>query len=146
MTPSVHLLTFLPLSLAAFASVAMLQAQSFVDELKAEHDPSRRSELALAFADNAFDNARDFYSKGEVHKGDAQLEDMMNALNECANSLQAAHKAKFYKKAELRVAYLQRRMKGLLDEIEVQQRGWAEYTQRKLDEVHDKLLEGVMRK
>ena len=146
MSPSVHLLTLLPLSLAAFASVSVLQAQSFLDELKAEHDPSRRSELALALADTAFDAARDYYSKGEVHKGDAQLEDMMNALNECASSLEAVHKAKFYKKAELRVAYLQRRMKGLLDEIEVQQRGWAEYTERKLDEVHDKLLDGVMRK
>jgi hypothetical protein len=146
MTPSVHLLTFLQVSLAAIASVAMLQAQSFIDELKAEHDPGRRSELALAFADTAFDSARDFYSKGEVHKGDAQLEDMMNALNECEVSLEAAHKAKFYKKAELRVAYLQRRMKGLLDDIELQQRGWAEYTQRKLDEIHDKLLDGVMRK
>jgi hypothetical protein len=146
MTPSVHLLTFLQVSLAAIASVTMLQAQSFIDELKAEHDPGRRSELALSFADIAFDTARDFYSKGEVHKGDAQLEDMMNALNECEVSLQTAHKAKFYKKAELRVAYLQRRMQGLLDDIELQQRGWAEYTQRKLDEIHDKLLDGVMRK
>ena len=146
MTMSVHLLTFLPVSLAAIASVALLQAQSFVDELKAERDPGRRSEMALEFADTAFDAARDFYSKGEVHKGDARLEDMMNALNECATSLEVAHKAKFYKKAELRVAYLQRRMKGLLDEIELQQRGWAEYTQRKLDEIHDKLLDGVMRK
>jgi hypothetical protein len=146
MTPSVHLLTLLQVSVAAIASVAMSQAQSFIDELKAEHDPGRRSELALAFADTAFDSARDFYSKGEVHKGDAQLEDMMNALNECAMSLETAHKAKFYKKAELRVAYLQRRMKGLLDDIELQQRGWAEYTERKLDEIHDKLLDGVMRK
>lgn len=146
MTTSVHLLSFLQVSLAAIASLTTMQAQSFLDELKAERDPGRRSELALAFADNAFDMARDFYSKGEVHKGDAQLEDMMNALNECTTSLEMAHKAKFYKKAELHVAYLQRRMKGLLDDIEIQQRGWAEYTERKLDEIHDKLLDGVMRK
>lgn len=146
MTPSVHLAKLFALSLLAITSVAVLQAQSFVDDLKAEHDPARRSELALAFADTAFDTARDFYTKGEVHKGDAQLEDMTNALNQCVNSLEEARKAKFYKKAELRVAYLQRRMKGLLDEIELQQRGWAEYTERKLDEIHDKLLDGVMRK
>jgi polyhydroxyalkanoate synthesis regulator phasin len=146
MTQLVNVAALLRLSLVALTSAAALQAQSFVDELKAEHDPGRRSELALAFADTAFDTARDFYSKGEVHKGDAQLEDMTNALNECVTSLEAAHKAKFYKKAELRVAYLQRRMKGLLDDIEAQQRGWAEYTERKLDEIHDKLLDGVMRK
>jgi hypothetical protein len=44
------------------------------------------------------------------------------------------------------VALLQRRMQGLLDDIALQQRGWAEYTQRKLDKLHDKLLDGVMRK
>ncbi|MBV9158429.1 MAG: hypothetical protein JO097_19370 [Acidobacteriaceae bacterium] len=124
----------------------ILQAQTVVAELRAEHDPSKRSELALDFADTAFDNARDYYSKGEIQKGDAQLEDMTNALNECVVSLAAARKPKFYKKAELKVAYLQRRMQGLLDDIEIQRRGWAEYTERKLDEIHDKLLDGVMRK
>jgi len=123
-----------------------LHAQSFLDEIKAEHDPARRSEKALLFAENVFDSARDFYTKGDVHTGDARLEDMTNALNECVQSLEQAHKARFYKKAELRVAYLQRRMKGLLDDIEMQHRGWAEYTERKLDEIHDKLLDGVMRK
>lgn len=125
---------------------AGLRAQSLLDELKAERDPARRSEKALSFAESTFDSARDFYNKGEVHKGDAQLEDMTHALNECVQSLEEAHKARFYKKAELRVAYLQRRMKGLVDDIQLQQRGWAEYTERRLDEIHDKLLDGVMRK
>lgn len=146
MTPLVHLAALLEVGLLAITSVGTLQAQSFLDELKSEHDPGRRLEMALTYADSAFDSARDFYTKGEVHKGDAELEDMTNALNECVSSLEEAHKAKFYKKAELRVAYLQRRMKGLLDDIEMQQRGWAEYTNRKLDEIHDKLLDGVMRK
>ena len=125
---------------------ASLYAQSPVGELKTEHDPAKRAEKAVALAETAFDNARAFYDKGEIDKGDAQLEDMMNALNECVTSLDAAHKAKFYKKPEMKVAYLQRRMSGLLDDLGIQVRGWAEYTQRKLDEVHDKLLEGAMRK
>ena len=33
-----------------------------------------------------------------------------------------------------------------MDEIAVTQRGWAEQTQRKLEEIHDKLLEGAMQK
>jgi len=146
MTKSVSTSTLLAVALFAAASVRVSHAQSFLDEIKAEHDPARRSEKALTFADTAFDSARDFYNKGEVHKGDAQLEDMTNALKECVESLEEAHKARFYKKAELRVAYLQRRMKGLMDDIEMQQRGWAEYTERKLDEIHDRLLEGVMKK
>ncbi len=132
------------LLIAACASTAF--SQSFLAELQLERNPVKRSTMALNFADTAFDNARDFYTKGEFDKGDAQLEDMTHALHECVVSLGAAHKARFYKKAELNVASLQRRMQGLLDDISVQRRGWAEQTSRRLDEIHDKLLDGVMRK
>jgi len=131
--------------LLLFSSAAAAQ-QSFMTELEAERDPARRSEKALMFADTAFDNARAFYTKGEIKNGDAELEKMTNALKECVGSLERARKARFYKKAELKVAFLQRRMQGLLEDLSVQERGWAEYTQRKLDEIHDKLMDGVMRK
>ncbi len=111
-----------------------------------EHDPAKRSELELNKAEMAFDRAREAYNKGNIENGDAALEDMTKALNACVESLETARKARFYKKAELRVAYLQRRMAGLLDDIDLPQRGWAEYTDRKLEEIHDKLLAGVMRK
>jgi hypothetical protein len=52
------------------------RAQSFSAELESEHDPARRSEKALTRADTAFDNARDFDNKGEIQKGDAELENM----------------------------------------------------------------------
>ncbi|MBV8895297.1 MAG: hypothetical protein JO051_02215 [Acidobacteriaceae bacterium] len=131
----------------AFLLLATLaSAQSLISEIQAEHDPTKRSEKALTVADTAFDNAREDYNKGEIHKGDADLEIMMTALEECVSSLDTAHKAKNYKKAEMNVALLQRRLKGLLDDIALQERGWAEYTNRKLDELHDKLLDGVMRK
>jgi hypothetical protein len=134
------------LRLLSLTLAVSLYAQLPMAELKAEHDPAKRAEKAVSLAEIAFENARTFYDKGEIGKGDAQLENMINALNECVSSLDAAHKAKFYKKPEMRVAYLQRRMSGLLDDLGIQVRGWAEYTQRKLDEVHDKLLEGAMRK
>lgn len=138
---------FAVMSLAIVTFVSSGYAQSFVAELKTmEHDPAKRSEKALVLADSAFDNARDFYAKGEFNKGDAQLEDMTNALNFCVESLQQAHKAKYYKKAELGVALLQRRMESLLVDIDIQYRGWAEQTDRTLDQIHDKLLAGVMKK
>ena len=129
-----------------FSVVTCASAQSFLAELKTEHDPGRRSQKALALADSAFDDARDFYNKGEFNKGDASLENMTNALNVCMESLQRARKAKFYKKAELNVALLQRRMSSLLEDIDLQERGWAEQTNRTLDKIHDKLLAGVMSK
>ena len=130
--------------LVAFGAAS--RGQAVLTELRAEHDPGRRSEKALAVADQAFENAKELYNKGQVHKGDAELDDMTAALKECVDSLDEAHKAKFYKKAELRVAFLQRRMQGLVDDLSIQERGWAEYTNRKLEELHEKMLEGVMRK
>ena len=46
-------------------------AQSLISEIKAEHDPVKRSEKALNLADSAFDNARERYTQGDIHKGDA---------------------------------------------------------------------------
>lgn len=146
MVSSTKFVMFVEFSLLFASCVSMGYAESSLGELKAERDPGKRSEMALAVADTDFDQAREFYSKGEVEKGDAELEDMTNALNECVVSADTAHKAKFYKKAEQNVALLQRRISTLLDDLEIQQRGWAEYTQRKLDEIHDKLLAGVMRR
>jgi hypothetical protein len=121
-------------------------AQSFLAELKSEHDPAKRSEMALTFADVSFETAKDLYHKGEVHKGDEQLDNMTSALNACVDSLAVANKAKFYKKAEMKVAMLQRRFSDLVNDLAIQERGWAEQTDRRLEEIHDKLLNGVMRK
>ena len=131
--------------LFVMVSSAML-AQSLLGNLNQERDPVKRSELALSLAGESFDSARDFYHIGAMEKGDAALENMTSALDACVQSLALSNKAKFYKKAELRVAYLQRRMSGLVEDLGVQERGWAEQTRRKLEIIHDKILDGVMRK
>jgi hypothetical protein len=136
---------FFALAVLLYAAVPAV-AQTVFTEVNNEHDPVKRADMALSIAEISFDHAKQAYVDGQIEKGDAQLENMTSALNICVQSLETAHKAKFYKKAELRVAYLQRRMQGLVDDIELSRRGWAEYTERKLEEIHDKLLEGVMRK
>ena len=133
-------------SLLFMTMVSVTQAQSFLAEIKAEHDPVKRSMLALNYAGSAFDNARELYDKGEIQKGDAQLDDMTSALNECVDSAETAHKARIYKKAEQSVAMLQRRVRTLVEDIGVQERGWAEQTQRRLEAIHDRLLAGAMGK
>jgi hypothetical protein len=120
--------------------------QSFLAELKSEHDPGRRAEMALSYADESFDSAKTNYHKGEIHQGDVALDNMTRALNACVESLAALNKAKNYKKAEMKVAMLQRRLSGLLDNLGMQERGWAEQTSRQVEEIHGKLLDGVMHK
>lgn len=135
--------TLLPSAVFAPLSTAARPAQV---DLRDERDPAKRSEKSLEIAETAFDGARAAYAKDDVHTGNAQLDEMMAALQNCLSTLQAVHKNRLYKKAEMRVAFLQRRLQSLLDEISITQRGWAEQTGRKLEEIHDKLLEGAMKK
>jgi DNA gyrase/topoisomerase IV subunit B len=125
---------------------SVMPAQLLLGELSQEHDPGKRAELALNLADASFDDARGFYQKGAITKGDAALENMTSALTACVQNLEITRKARFYKKAELKVAYLQRRMDNLVADLSIEERGWAEQTKRKLEQIHDKLLDGVMRK
>jgi hypothetical protein len=134
------------LGLLLTAMTLSASAQSFLAELKMEHDPAKRAELALSYADESFDSAKTNYHKGDIHLGDVALDNMTSALNACVESVAAANKAKFYKKAEMKVALLQRRLSGLLDDMSVTERGWADQTARKMEEIHSKLLDGVMRK
>lgn len=127
-------------------SNSCLPASRFNSETNLDHDAGKQAEMELTKAETAFDDARDAYHKGDIDKGDAELDGMTKALHACVNSLETAHKARYYKKAELRVANLQRRMASLLDDIELPRRGWAEQTNRELDTIHDRLLAGVMRK
>jgi hypothetical protein len=131
--------------LAATFTIAA-SAQSFLAELKLERDPGRRAEMALSFADESFDAAKTNYHKGDIHEGDVALDHMTSALNACVESVAATNKAKFYKRAEMKVAMLQRRLSGLMDDLGATERGWAEQTARKVEEIHEKLLDGVMRK
>jgi len=136
----------LALSLLILAFAGAMPGQTFLAELKSQRDPAKRSEMALGFADVLFDSARSSYGKGEISKGDADLEGMTKALDACLDSLASANKSRSYKEAEMKVAYLQRRLSDLVKDMSIQERGWAEFTSRKLDEIHDKLLNGVMRK
>jgi hypothetical protein len=111
-----------------------------------EHDSGKRAQRALAMAEEAFDQAKKSYGAGEVKQGDGHLDDMTKLLNTCLSALEASRKAGLYKQAEIRVSALLRKLQALTDDLAVDDRGWAEYTLRQVDGIHDKLLSGVMKK
>lgn len=120
--------------------------QASLDALKSEPDSGRRAEQALTLAETQFEVARTAYAKGDMATGDADLDTMAKALDTAVKSLSQARKSRLYKRAEIRVAHLQRRMAGLLDDLNLDQKTWAEQTSRHVEEVHDKLLQGAMEK
>ena len=146
MDKGLSLIKLITLSVALAASFPIMSAQPSANDSKEVENPVKRSEKALAFANMAFENASAFYAKGDIESGDAQLEEMTHALTECLRFLPVARKPQLYKKAEQNVVSLQRRIQSVVEDIQLQERGWAAYTDRKLDEIHDKLLEGALKK
>lgn len=120
--------------------------QDALDNLKTESNPSRRADMGLALADAQFDSARTAFNKQDYQTGNTCLDIMTKALDDVVSSLHQAGKSRLYKRAEIRVSQLQRRLRDLTDDIGAEDRGWAEQTGRHLSEIHEKLLEGVMRK
>jgi len=127
-------------------TVLLLFAPASSDRLAAEHNPSKRSVLALSLAASALTDASNCYKLGDVHKGDAELDEMIQDLRECVKSLRAARKSGNYKRAELKVASLQRRLHDLVSDLSLENRGWAEQTERTVDEIHEQILTGVMKR
>jgi len=144
------LAAFLALGLAVAGPLAgqdqTSRSKPAASDVNSEPDPSRRAARALSLAEGAFAEARVAYDKGQIKAGDQHLDEMIKLLNLCVSSLEAARNSRNYKPAEMRVKGLMRRLKTLTGDLSVDDRGWAEYTARQLEEIHDKLLSGVMKK
>jgi len=137
-----------PLLFVLFLSlfVPVLKAESFLDETQAERKPGRRSEIALELADKSLDQAREYYVSGNSLKGDSELDMIDSLATECLTSVEEAHKSKYWKKAELKVAALMRRVNSLIADLDYNERGKAQELETHLSRVHDQLLAGVMAK
>jgi hypothetical protein len=126
---------------------AILQAWSHLPaEVTAERNPGKRSEIAIDAADRSLDQARAYYKAGQEQQGEEQLDLISKLADECLSSTEQARKSKYWKKSELRVAALNRRVRSFAEELGYNQRDKANELAVHLDSIHDKLLAGVMRK
>lgn len=135
------LLTWLLTLPLAFADVA---------GVKSEPDPERRSELALTTADKAIDAARQAYNGGDKDAEQAALTEVQELVDVSIESLESTHKAprnnKYYKRAELKVGALLRRLRSLRDETSFEGRQAVETVIKRLTDVHDELINAIMSK
>jgi hypothetical protein len=133
--------TFVLLLLIAFGDLAAV---------KAEPDFDKRSELALANAERAMDDAHKAYGTADDKAEQAALDELAESVAVCYDALQQSHqaprKSKYYKRAELRVRALMRRLAGFRDEVSFDARQSVETVLKKLSDVHDQLLADIMSK
>jgi hypothetical protein len=131
--------TLVLLIVLAFADIAAV---------KSEPDLNRRSELALMNADEKIDAARQAYQAGNDAAQEAAIQEVGESVTLCYDSLEQTHstprKSKYYKRAELKVTALMRRLSGLRDEVSFESRPHVEAVLKKLSDIHDELLSDIM--
>ena len=130
--------------------LALWLAFADIGAVKSEPDPEKRSELALANADHAIDEARQAYKDGDDKTAQAAILEVGESVEVSYDALEHAHKAprksKYYKSAELKVRALMRRLTSLRDEVSFEGRQSVDAVLKKLSDVHDRLLDGIMSK
>lgn len=123
----------------AFADVA---------SLKSEPDLNRRSELALMNADAKIDEARMAYQAGNEAAEQADIQEVADSVALSYDSLEQTHeaprKSKYYKRAELKVSALMRRLSAFRDEVSFDFRPRVDDALKKLSDIHDELLSDIM--
>jgi hypothetical protein len=131
-------------------SLALLIFLAFasLDTVKSEPDLNRRSELALMNADQKIDEARQAYQDGNEAAEKADIQEVAESVALCYQSLEKTRgeprKSKYYKRAELKVSALMRRLSGFRDEVSFDFREGVDDALKRLSDVHDELLSDIM--
>ena len=116
--------------------------------VKAEPDLNRRSELALLNADEKIDAARQAYQAGNESAEDAAIQAVADSVTLCYEALEQTHgaprKNRYYKKAELKVSALMRRLSGFRDEVSFDFRPKVDVVLKRISDIHDELLSDIM--
>jgi len=119
-----------------------------LDVARSEPDLNRRSELALMNADDKIDQARQAYQAGNEAAEEAAIQEVAESVTLSYDSLEKTHgaprKSRYYKRAELKVSALMRRLSGFRDEVSFDFRPKVDEALKRLSDVHDELLSDIM--
>jgi hypothetical protein len=119
--------------------------------IKMEPNLERRSERAIDNATVAMDSARDAATAGESEKVKTALEELRDSVDLAYQSLvdsgkSARRNPKFFKKAELKTRELMRRLEGLAQAVDSEDRTLVESVRDQVSKVHDDLIKDIMQK
>lgn len=137
--------------IALSLAVAAIAFATNLDTIKAEPNLERRSKLALDNANAAVDASREAYSAGKIKQSKIALAEVRDSVDLCFDSLKATGKEarkspKPFKRAELNIRELIRRLKSLENDFNVDDRDEILKTEQRLQEVHDELITRIMSK
>ncbi|HLG97280.1 MAG TPA: hypothetical protein VKX49_13295 [Bryobacteraceae bacterium] len=130
--------------------LALWLAFSDIGAVKAEPDLDKRSELALVNADHNIDQAEQAYKSGDLSGTETALKDVSESVVVCYDALQQTRtpprKSKYYKRAELKVQALLRRLNGFREDVGFETQAAVDAAVKKVSDVHDHLIADIMSK
>ena len=135
------------IALALFGSLA---ADEF-PAVMAEPNLEKRSDLALLEADRAITGAKKAYEERKMQDFKLRVADVEELVQLSYKSLQdtgkrARKNPKYFKRAEMSVRALMRRMDTLAGEVAHQDRDLVTDAHQRLNEVHDNIVHDIMTK
>jgi len=138
-----------PLLLLA-AAASMLSAFD-LNSIRKEPNLEKRSELALGNAETALDRARDAYQKGSDADFKEALAEVSDSIELCKQSLDESGKnarksPKYFKKAEIGIRKLSRRLDNLQVEVSVDDRPAVEPVVGRAHKLQEEILLAIMGK
>lgn len=134
------------------ALAAALAAHAFdLAAIRKEPNLEKRSERALANADAAIDRARTAYEKADDGQFKAALNEVSESILLCKQSLDesgknARKRPKYFKKAEIGIRRLSRRLDSLRIEVSVDDRPLVEPVAAQAHRLQEEILLAIMGK
>lgn len=145
MTAATGLMTGMLLAFAAPQPPASIEA------VMAEPDLEKRSDRALQFAHGSLDGARKAYDAGDLAAMRKSLATTLEGVDLSWDSLQASGKnprrsPKYFKRAEIEVRKLLKRLTDLRETVGVDDRPIVAEAQTQAAKAHDRLVAAIMSK
>jgi len=137
---------------AALLVLAWMAGVSRADDLaraRAEPNLEKRARLALAESDAAMDAARSDYQRGDNARVSSDAATIVEAVDLAFLSLNQTGKdprksSRWFKYAEIQTRGLLRRLDALQEDMSFEDRPLVEKARKEVQQVHDKLLVGLM--
>ena len=124
-----------------------------IDLNSVEQEPNleKRSQLAMESANSALDTARTAYQANDLDKTRASLDEVGEAVNLAYTSLkqtgkEARRDPKFFKKTELATRQILRRIDGMAEGMNFEDRSLVDKLRERVTEIHENLLQDIMSK
>ena len=124
-----------------------------IDLASVQQEPNleRRSQLAMESANSALDAARTSYEANDLDKTRASLDHVGQAVSLAYDSLkqtgkQARRDTKFFKRTELATRQMLRRIEGMAESMNFEDRALVDKLREHVTAIHENLLQDIMGK